>query len=272
MNPTLQNVTPHLQVNAVLHELLLESSTVLDQQFIGLYLYGSLALGDFTPASSDIDFLIVTANDLSLESVTLLMEMHRRLSDSGLKWVDRLEGSYLPLSALPRYRPDDPPRLCVNEGKVYMGRHGYEWILQRHQLREYEMTVLGPPIKPLIEPLSPGDLRQAIGNLLTEWWLPMLSDSSRLEEKGYRDYAVLSMCRALYTLEFGALASKRQSAKWALKALGREWQPVIETAIASKDSEIGTTIQHIHRLIRLAVDRSRHTEITDTAGKPYPES
>jgi hypothetical protein len=43
------------EVNTVLQALLTGAQAVLGEHFIGLYLYGSLASGDFNPQSSDID-------------------------------------------------------------------------------------------------------------------------------------------------------------------------------------------------------------------------
>ena len=47
--------TAYPDVNAVLAELSASVQTVLGHHFVGMYLYGSLALGDFNPRSSDID-------------------------------------------------------------------------------------------------------------------------------------------------------------------------------------------------------------------------
>ena len=45
--------------------LLAGVQTILREKLVGFYLYGSLSLGDFDPRSSDVDFLIVTTEDLS---------------------------------------------------------------------------------------------------------------------------------------------------------------------------------------------------------------
>jgi hypothetical protein len=70
-----------------------------------MYLYGSLSLGDFDPASSDIDFLVVTEHELPDETVAALDTMHARIAASGLEWADTLEGSYIPCAAMRRYDP-----------------------------------------------------------------------------------------------------------------------------------------------------------------------
>ena len=55
--------TPYPDVNAVLHALLSDAQTILGNHLVGLYLYGSLASGDFDPGRSDIDFVVVVVAD-----------------------------------------------------------------------------------------------------------------------------------------------------------------------------------------------------------------
>ena len=57
--------TPYPDVNEVLNLLLTNVKGILRDQFVGMYLYGSLSSGDFNPETSDIDFLVVTTDFLS---------------------------------------------------------------------------------------------------------------------------------------------------------------------------------------------------------------
>ena len=50
--------TPLPQLNEALVELVTRASEILDENFIGAYLQGSFAIGDFDD-QSDVDFLIV---------------------------------------------------------------------------------------------------------------------------------------------------------------------------------------------------------------------
>ena len=60
----------------------------------------------------------------------------------------------------------------------------------------------------------------------------MIEDPARLKDQGYQPYAVLSMCRALYTLEHGTLATKSAAAEWAMGAVSEDWTPLIERALS----------------------------------------
>lgn len=59
------HLTPYADVNAVLHDFLVSIQAILGSHFRGMYLFGSLALGDFDPHGSDIDFVVVTDADIA---------------------------------------------------------------------------------------------------------------------------------------------------------------------------------------------------------------
>lgn len=59
--------TPYPEVYALLRQLSGEVRERLGRHFVGMYLYGPPAAGDFAPDSSDIDFPVVTGADLTGE-------------------------------------------------------------------------------------------------------------------------------------------------------------------------------------------------------------
>ena len=83
--------TPYPEVNAVLQALLSGVQDVLGDCFVGMYLYGSLAGGDFCPQRSDIDFVVATADVLPDEMIVALEAMHARIAEGNLKWAAKLE-------------------------------------------------------------------------------------------------------------------------------------------------------------------------------------
>jgi hypothetical protein len=229
---TRTNPTPHPDINTLLGVLLTSVQAALGDHFIGMYLHGSLASGDFDPQRSDIDFVVVTAGALPDALIPALAALHARLLDSGLSWATKLEGTYFPQQVLRRYAPSDALYPSVNEARFYMGGHGSDWVIQSHILREHGIVLAGPPPRSWIDPVAPDDLRLAMRALLREWWAPMLHDTARLRSAEYQAYAILTMCRALYTLETGAVVSKPVAARWAQTALGARRAALIERALA----------------------------------------
>jgi len=243
MNPehdTQSHWTPYAELDSLLAALLAGVRANLGKGFAGLYLHGSLALGDFDPRTSDVDFLVVTRGLLPEPKLPELAALHARLRaahSNSSPWAAKLEGSYIPLGPLRRFRPrrsggaDDThfPALRV-DGSFEPDWHGSEWILQSHILRERGIALAGPQPKEFMEPRRPEELRQAVGGLLEEWWRPQLEDPRLLFAAEYRPYAVLTMCRMHYTLQHGEVVSKPAAARWALAHLDERWRGLIAHA------------------------------------------
>ena len=214
--------------------LLSSANRVLGNQLVGMYLYGSLASGDFDLETSDIDFLVVTTSSLSDKTIADLETMHHQIWKSGLKWAARLEGSYIPKRDIRRHNPRSAPCPTVNEGKFYLDKRGSDWIIQRHVIREQGIILAGPEPKTLIDPVSPQEIHRSVLGVLNEWWFPMLEDPSWLKKHGaeYHAFAILTMCRALYALHHGTIVSKPAAARWAQNELGERWSRIIERSLA----------------------------------------
>jgi len=224
--------TAHPDINDTLHVLLSGARAVLGKRFVGLYLYGSLASGDFDPQRSDVDFVVVTADALPDEVVTALEALHARIAASGSKWAAKLEGAYVPQRLIRRHDPAGPPCPTINEGHFYLAPLGSDWVIQRHVIREQGVVVAGPSPRTLIDPVRPDDLQHAVLGFLREWWAPMLQKPDpRLDSGEYQAYTVLTMCRALYTLHCGKIVSKPVAARWARGALDERWAALIEWAL-----------------------------------------
>ncbi len=77
MNINNKSPTPYDDVNSFLQIFLENVRVVLGNYFVGMYLFGSLAMGGFDKNRSDIDFLIVTEEKLSKSLISGLKIMHK---------------------------------------------------------------------------------------------------------------------------------------------------------------------------------------------------
>jgi predicted nucleotidyltransferase len=231
--------TPYPDVNEVLNVLLSSVKEILGNQFLGMYLYGSLSGGDFNPESSDIDFLFVTTDLVPEDKVSELEAMHNRIWGTGLKWTSKLEGAYVPKDLIRRHDARGAPCPIVNEGQFYVAGLGRDWIIQRHIVREYGVVLAGPDSKTLIDPVTADEIREAVLDVLQEWWFPMLDDPSWLRDHGseYHAFAVFSMCRALHALEHGTIVSKPKAIQWAREKFSNPWRSLIDKAVSAARHE-----------------------------------
>ena len=233
--------TAYPDVNAVVIEFLAGTRAVLGTQLRAMYLSGSLALGDFSPGSSDIDFVVVTEAEVSEEAFDGLRALHTRFNAGDSPWATEVEAAYIPRADLRRY---DPAHAChphIQRGpeeSLVWDQLASDWVLQRHILRARGIVVAGPPPDTLIDPVSADEMRRAVAELMRVWWGMMPVDPAPLQRRGYQAYAVLTMCRILSTLDEGTVASKPAAARWAQGALGGRWDGLIARALAwRKDSQ-----------------------------------
>jgi predicted nucleotidyltransferase len=255
--------TPYPDVNALLRTLLSEVRAILGAGFLGMYLSGSLAMGDFDE-SSDIDVLVVTADALPEEVVSALAGMHERLSAANPRWGVELEVSYIPWRAVRRYDPADDLHPYIGRGEsLRIEEHGREWDIQRHMIRERGIVLAGPVARTLIDPVLPDDLRRAVLVTLREVWPQHFHDPTELHPRGYRSYIVLTGCRMLYTLEHGTVASKPVAARWAQDALGSRWATLIEWAVAARRAPHSGRLDNLSEtqdFVRYVIDCARQSQ------------
>src|SRR5437660_2247311 len=72
--------TPYADLNAVLRELITRVQNALGANFIGAYLQGSFAIGDFD-AYSDVDFLVVVEEDIAGAQLPILQRSEEHTSE-----------------------------------------------------------------------------------------------------------------------------------------------------------------------------------------------
>lgn len=243
-------------VAAVLASTLESARDLLGERFVGMYLYGSLATGDFTPERSDIDFLVVTDGELPGATVAALGEMHARLGASGERWFTHLEGSYIPRASMRRYDPNDArhPHLSVGES-LEIADHGPDWVIQRFVLREQGVVLAGPEPRTFIDPVTPPQLRAAVVELMRGFWARQLVEHEFLAPREYQVFAVLSMCRALRTLECGDLRSKTAAARWAIETLEDPWRAIVRRALDWPHGDQPDGLDETRALIRYVLER-----------------
>lgn len=257
MSVPVSHPTPYQDVNAVLNLVLSNLQAILRDHFLGLYLGGSLALGDFTPHRSDIDFIVVTIDELPPEMIVALEEMHAHLWATGTKWARKLDGSYVPQQVFRHWTADHTPCPFVEGDRFTVTKQGSA-VIQRHIIHQYGVVVAGPSPKLLLDPVDADELRRALRDMLEIWWRPLLDHPAWIQQRQNQPFAILSMCRTLYTLEHGVVASKPVAARWCQRAIGKQWAALIEWAMdGSHDTELNHLAATLS-LIQYTLERYKH--------------
>jgi len=244
---------PNNDVNLVLQTLLDNVRTILGDYFIGMYLYGSLASGDFNPDRSDIDFLVVTRSELPGSMVVELKSMHARLYHSGTEWSKRLEGSYIPLDTVRKYSLNGSAWPMTNKGKFLVAHENIVWVINSYILYTSGLVIIGPPLQTIIDPVGTEELKDAVLTLLRDVWQPWQNNSDLFLNDEYQPFVVLTMCRSLYTLKHGTVVSKRCSAEWVVANSDTKWTKLIERAMAWNYGDPPGNIAQTQEFIRYTI-------------------
>ena len=231
---------PYPELHPVLEKFVVGVQNVLKRNFVGAYLIGSLATGDFD-LDSDVDFLIVTKEELADAQLSLLKALHLEIHNFGCYPAQHLEGSYINRSLLTRTDVVGlQPLWFVDNGSTLLERsvHDNQWHV-RCILRERGITLAGPDPKALLRPVPNealhSEMLRAIEKLRFRFVAEIGKPLGWFNTRFGQSFAVLTCCRMLHTLQGGAVKSKLAAAQWATLSLDREWQELIRQAWAERE-------------------------------------
>lgn len=220
------------QINELLATLMQELPARLPANLVGLYLRGSLLMGDFRPATSDIDLLAVTYQRVSNAEYERLAELHTQIAQSDHPFAQRIEIAYIDRNALRRFQPGQRfPTLGQGETLAW-SEHFSNWILERWMVREHGIALFGPMPTTLIEPIARQELVDATRGRLQNWieWASDITDDEWQWPRRHKAYVVETMCRIYNTLVTGEIRSKPQAVAWAQATLPEPWATLVASS------------------------------------------
>ncbi|WP_274365691.1 aminoglycoside adenylyltransferase domain-containing protein [Paenibacillus thermotolerans] len=228
-------------INRLLSSLLTQIQEVLGEKLTGLYVYGSLVWGDFDRDISDIDMLAALSSDLTEEELERLRSMHSEFANRHQEWNDRIEVQYYSTSALRTFKTKSSPMAVISPGEpLHFVEAGRQWLTNWYFVQDYGITLFGPSPHTFIEPISKAEFMEAVKEHAFEWREYV---RNTLQSRPYQGYAILTMCRALYTLTNGEQVSKIKAARWAQKELP-VYSQLIENALRWRSDYRNQTIPH----------------------------
>lgn len=230
--------TPYKELDIVLEDYAQKLNHILKGNLVGVYLQGSLAIGDFD-MTSDVDFVVVVNNELTNKEVEDIQEIHDGVYEQDNRWVKRLEYSFFPKQKI------DNASSPFENGRENSGEERKLWyfdngskkieksdhdntLVVRWTLREKGIALIGPSPKGFIKPINPNDLRKEIRETMLGWGKQLIEDASPFRNRFYQSFIVLSFSRMLHDLHTGRVSSKLEAMKWASNELDAEWAQLID--------------------------------------------
>src|ERR1051326_1451746 len=218
------------QVSDLLRELTARLPVILGRNLVGIYLYGSLTQRAFDPRRSDVDLIVVTRRDLSDAQFRRLGAWLARASESN-PWAARLQMTFLIRDEVLTMNS----KACLYQfGKLDRGGSDGNPIIWMNVL-ESGVVLHGPRPETFVPDITREILFAAlvreVGYLREEIVEKPLSEWR--DVPSYRAYAVLTLCRILYSHRHGTIVSKKRAARWALRSLPEHWHEIIVLALES---------------------------------------
>jgi hypothetical protein len=255
----MMQVTQYEHINAFLGILLGEMQGILGEKLVGLYLFGSLVTGDYDDSVSDIDLLAALTDDIDEATFAALNAMQDRLVAQYPHWQNRLEIAYLSVHGLKTFKTESSPIGIISPGEPFhIIEAGKDWLMNWYIVQEKGVALLGPPPATLIDPISQEEYIEAVRAHMAAW-----SDDKVInwtDTRPSQAYVILTVCRALYTVQYGEQQSKIRAAAWAEQELP-EWADLIRRAVAWRQAWRETDVDHeatmveTRRMVRSVIAR-----------------
>jgi predicted nucleotidyltransferase len=253
--------TANSEVEAVIDAVTTQIRDLLGTSLVGVYVFGSFVTGDFDPAVSDVDLLVVLTEDPTDALGASLRQMHADLAAHYQQWDGRVEVAYISRIGLQDFRAGRHLMGIISPGEPFhLIRATRDWVVNWYPARERSRSLLGPAVETLIPEIPREEYLGAVGRYLTEFMAPVTEQSSL----GSQAYAVLSACRAWYTLKSGTSLSKLQAAERAKKDFP-QWRHLIDDALEWRSHQWESPTAETARIAMKMTPRSRKF-VSDMAG------
>jgi len=171
---------------------------------IGMYVYGSLVTGDYSPAASDIDVVVLMHREPDRAVIRELTELHTALASTGGP-VSQLHCLYVAAGAV-----SDPERLCT----YWFGDRMTQWqlkLLTRAELATAGVALHGPWPPPGVEPVPLADLQAAVYAEATGYWRQISRKRKLWLHDTWIDHALVALPRAEALLTTGDMITKGEA-------------------------------------------------------------
>lgn len=207
---------------------------LLGENLVGIYVHGSIAFGCFDPRISDIDFLVVVREAMSVPTKQHLLETLLALTPhcppKGLEMSVVLARDCNPFVYPPPYEfhfsnshliraMQDPEEYCTNF-------RGTDPDLAAHitVTRAVGRVLCGKPIDEVFGEVSREDYLDSIRSDVEHAAEDMMENPM---------YVILNLCRVVAYLRQGSVLSKKEGGLWGITHLPERYHPLLRAALSA---------------------------------------
>jgi predicted nucleotidyltransferase len=171
---------------------------------VGVYVYGSLVTGDYSPTASDIDVIVLVEREPDKAVTQELTELHTALAATSGP-AGQLHCLYVAADGV-----TDAERLCT----YWFGDRMTQWqmkIMTQAELASVGIALAGPWPPPGIKPVPVADMRAAVAEEITGYWRRIARKRKLWLSDEWVDHGLVVLPRAEALLTSGDLITKGEA-------------------------------------------------------------
>ncbi|HHT7189649.1 TPA: nucleotidyltransferase domain-containing protein [Bacillus cereus] len=207
-----------------------------DEKIVGVYVYGSIALGAFHIETSDVDFVTVINDSVNEAEKLQIIDLHRKLGDSTLG--KRMDGMYIPLADVGKYNDEMNEYVYCAEGKANIGYWDINAVTW-WTLKNEGITVIGREAEDLPFQVKWDDVVNTMKYNVEHYWSEKANRPYLFFIEEWVESAVVTMGRILYTLEHKTIVSKDKGLQYLLERSAKEWELLLKEVERMKQNPNG---------------------------------
>lgn len=196
---------------------------LLDEELVGVYVYGSVALGAFCYATSDIDFITVTSKRMEEDMQFQIKKLHKTLSKH--KLGKRMDGMYISVADLGKRNEEIEEYMYCANGKINIGHwdiNAVTWWTLKNQ----GITVTGLEAKELPFHPSWSDVQRTMKYNVEKYWSEKISRPYLFLSGEWVESTIVTMGRIVVTLEQKRIVSKDEGLQYMMRSSSEKWKPL----------------------------------------------
>ena len=222
--------------------------SVLGENLVGIYVHGSIAFGCYTQGISDVDYVAVVKNPLSLSQkekiIAQTLELESLVLPKGIEMhvlgLEDCKNFIHPCPFMLHYSSAYRREAAQTLTEYCQRMNGTDPDLAAHLtvINSVGTCLYGPPVSEVFSPVPSDDYLDSIlfdvANAETE----ILSSTV---------YVTLNLCRVMAYVRDGLILSKRDGGKWGLTNLPAKYGGLIRSALESYAGRKGAPLSEAEK-------------------------
>lgn len=207
-----------------------ELKCAFNNKVYGVYIYNSVALGNFDSNKSDIDFVTIINEDFDDVDLKKLKLIHQKLLNS-YEYASKMEGMYIRIDNVGKENGEISPYVYFSDKKLH--DYGYYdinsvtwWTLENHGI-----AIKSPDISSLQLAIKWKDVITNMNYNLNHYWKGKLENRFLFITDYWIEFSILTLCRILYTFENNKITSKTEAARFVANMVNEKYKMIISEAL-----------------------------------------